>query len=131
MKIGVSSISKEIEDMLDLRFGRCNYFIIYDSDNESVKAVENKGRLSGGGAGIAAAQQVIDEGVDAVITGSLGPNAYDLFKAADIKAYKSEGVKVLTALELLKEGKLEELTESGPSHAGIGAGSGSMFRGGR
>lgn len=131
MKIGVSSTGKEIVSILDPRFGRCNYFIIYDADNEAIKPIENKGQMSGGGAGIAAAQQIIDEGTDIIITGNLGPNAFNLFKTAGIKVYKCGEIKVKAALELLKEGKLEELTESGSSHPGVGMEAGRIFRGGR
>ena len=131
MKVGISSTGKEIADLLDPRFGRCSFFLIYDTDSESVKSVENEGRMSGGGAGIAAAQQIIDEGADTVITGNLGPNAFNLFKSAGIKVYRCENIKVNNAIQLLKEGKLEELAETGPSHAGVGSGNGRMFRGGR
>lgn len=131
MKIAVSSMGKELTSAVDPRFGRCSYFITYNTDSESIKSTENKGQVSGGGAGIAAAQQVMDEGIGAVITGSLGPNAFNLFKSADIKVYKCGAVKVKEAIELLKEGKLEELTEADPSHPGFGAENGKVFRGGR
>ncbi|CDG36650.1 hypothetical protein CTHBC1_2047 [Acetivibrio thermocellus BC1] len=55
MKIAVSSMSKDLNSMLDVRFGRCNYFVIYDTEEGLVKTIENKGQMSGGGAGIAAA----------------------------------------------------------------------------
>lgn len=129
MKIAISSKGKEMKDMLDPRFGRCSYFIIYDTDNESIKFIENKGQMANGGAGIAAAQQVIDESVDEVITGNLGPNAFNLFKTSGIKTYQCVNIKVKEAVELLKNGKLEELIEAGPSHTGIGMGNGSMHRG--
>lgn len=98
----------------------------------SVKAIENKGQMSGGGAGIAAARQIIDEGVDVVITGNVGPNAFNLFKNSDInKVYRCVSIKVETVVQLLKEGKLDELTEAGPDHAWKGIGAGRGFRGGR
>ena len=131
MKIGISSTGKEITSMLDPRFGRCNYFLIYDTDDENVKFVENKGQASGGGAGIAASQQIIDEQVDVVITGNLGPNAFDLIKKSDIKVYNCGNIKIKAAIELFKEGRLEELAEAGPSHSGSEMGNGNMFRGGR
>jgi predicted Fe-Mo cluster-binding NifX family protein len=131
MKIAVSSMGKDINSMLDVRFGRCNYFVIYDTEGELVKAIENKGQMSGGGAGIAAAQQIIDEDVDVVITGNMGPNAFNLFKNSDIKVYRCASIKIDSAIQSFKEGKLEELTEAGPTHAGMGMGAGRGFRGGR
>ncbi|MGI6702825.1 MAG: NifB/NifX family molybdenum-iron cluster-binding protein [Clostridia bacterium] len=131
MKIAVSSMGKDLSSMLDVRFGRCNCFVIYDTKGEPVKAIGNKGQMSGGGAGIAAAQQIIDEDVDVVITGNMGPNAFNLFKNSDIKVYRCGSIKVETAVQLFKEGKLDELTEAGPAHAGMGTGAGGGFRGGR
>jgi predicted Fe-Mo cluster-binding NifX family protein len=131
VKVAVSSIGKDLNSMLDVRFGRCNYFIIYDTEEGLVKTIENKGRMSGGGAGIAAAQQIIDEDVGAVITGNMGPNAFSLFDNSDIRVYRSGSIKVERAIELFKEGKLDELTQAGPAHAGMGMGAGRRFRGGR
>ena len=131
MKIGISSMGKDINSMLDVRFGRCNYFVIYDTEGGLVKAIENQGQMSGGGAGIAAAQHIIDDDVDVVITGNMGPNALNLFKNSDIKVYRCGSIKVETAVQLFKEGKLDELTEAGPAHAGMGMGAGRGFRGGR
>ena len=48
MKIAVSSMGKDLNSMLDVRFGRCNYFVIYDTEEGLVKTIENKGQMSGG-----------------------------------------------------------------------------------
>jgi len=47
------------------------------------------------------------------------------------KVYRCGSIKVETAVQLFKEGKLEELTQAGPAHAGMGMGAGRGFRGGR
>ncbi|HHU63610.1 MAG TPA: diguanylate cyclase [Clostridiales bacterium] len=127
MKIAVSSTGKNLSSMTDVRFGRCNYFVIYDTEGQQVKAIENKGQMSGAGAGIAAANQIIDEDVDVVITGNMGPNAFRLVKNSDINIYRSGVVEVEKAIQLFKDGKLDELTDAGPAHAGMGGG----FKGGR
>lgn len=127
MNIAISSTGKTLDSTLDVRFGRCEYFIIYDKKNEKIKALENRGQLSGGGAGIAAAQQIIDEKVDAIITGKLGPNAFELISRARIKVYSCGSIPVKTAIEKCQSGELAELKEAGPSHNGMGHG----FKGGR
>ncbi len=127
MKIALSSTGKNFEDNLDPRFGRCEYFLIYDTEKEEVEAIENEGKISGGGAGIAAAQQIINESVDVIITGNLGPNAYDLIKDAEIKAYRGESISCTQVIEKYNSGKLEEIKIAGPSHKGIGQG----YRGGK
>ncbi|NLW22568.1 MAG: diguanylate cyclase [Tissierellia bacterium] len=130
MKIAVSSTGKDLDSTLDVRFGRCNYFLIYDTEGGGVKAIENKGQISEGGAGVAAAQQIIHEGVDVVITGNVGPNAFNLFKNSDIKVYPCESIKVERAIQLFKEGSLDELNQPGPAHGGMGMAAGRGFRGG-
>lgn len=127
MKIALSSNGKTLENNLDLRFGRCKYFLIYDTEKEELKVLENEGQSASGGAGIAAAQQIIDESVHAVITGNLGPNAYDLIKDSGIKAYKGENISCNLLIEKLNKGELKEIHEAGPSHKGMGQ----KHRGGR
>jgi predicted Fe-Mo cluster-binding NifX family protein len=85
MKIAISATGKDTDSLLDMRFARCDYFQIYDSESEEFKVIENKGQLSGGGAGIAASQQLVDENVNIIITGSLGPNAFKIIEKAEIK----------------------------------------------
>jgi predicted Fe-Mo cluster-binding NifX family protein len=120
MKIAITSSGQSMNDLLDPRFGRCSYFLLYDSETKTMKAVENKGQLSGGGAGIAAAQQIIDEGVQVVITGNMGPNAFDLMETSEIKVYRSNSVPCQECVKLFLDGKLELIATSGPSHMGMG-----------
>ncbi|NLP36156.1 MAG: diguanylate cyclase [Firmicutes bacterium] len=131
MKIAVSAMGDDLNSMLDVRFGRCNYFVIYDSEDGLIKSIENSGQMAGGGAGVAAAQQILDEDVEAVITGNMGPNAFRLFQSSDIKVYRCESMKVKKAVQFFNEGKLQELNTAGPAHAGMGRGAGRGFRGGR
>lgn len=120
MKIAVSTSEKNVEALLDARFGRCTYFQIHDTENGEVKVVENSGNLSNGGAGIAASQQLIDENIDVIITGNLGPNAFKIIDKANVKAYKCESISVGDALEKYKKNELEEITFPGLAHSGMG-----------
>ncbi|MBZ4664068.1 MAG: hypothetical protein JG776_1783 [Caloramator sp.] len=119
MKIVISAKGQDINDLMDVRFGRCRYFQIHNLETGEFKVLENAGQKSGGGAGIAAAQQIIDEGVDVVITGSLGPNAFDLINKAGIKAYKCDEISIKEVIEKLKNGELQEINIAGPSHHGM------------
>jgi len=122
MKIALSCVGKEINDNLDSRFGRCSYFLIYDSEQKQVQVIDNKGQSAGGGAGISAAQQIIDNGVQAVVTGNMGPNAYNLMNSSGIKVYRCTPVSCREAIDLFEDGKLEEITAAGPSHMGMNSG---------
>lgn len=119
MKIAMSSHGTEADSLLDVRFGRCKYFQIHNTEGGKIKILENNGQFSGSGAGIAAAQQVLDENVDVIITGSLGPNAFKIINKSGIKVYKCESIVVSSVLEKLEKGELKELTQSGPAHHGI------------
>ena len=120
MKIALSSWGKDLESSLDLRFGRCDYFIIYDLDTEDFKAIDNKAKNSSGGAGIAASKQLIDESVEVIITGNAGPNAHKLLISSDIKVYKGHDISCKDLIKSYKEGSLAQIKEAGPAHHGGG-----------
>jgi len=124
MKIGISSTGLTISSPADPRFGRCSHFAIYDTDDNSYRFIENKAQQAGGGAGIAAAQQMIDEDVEIVLTGNMGPNAYNVIKGNDIKIFRIGSASVEKAVQLFKEAKLEEISEAGAAHFGMGQGRG-------
>lgn len=119
MKIAVSATGKSKENVMDQRFGRCEYFQIYNTDSKEIKVISNDGVSSGGGAGIAAASQIIEEGADVIITGSLGPNAYKLIEKAGIKAYNCEVISVFKVFELFQKNQLKEISMAGSAHHGM------------
>jgi predicted Fe-Mo cluster-binding NifX family protein len=119
MKIVISSSGKNKDSALDKRFGRCEYFQIFDMDTKEFNVLSNDGAASSGGAGIAAASQVIEEGVDVVITGNLGPNAFELLEKAGIKAYSCEAVPVSESIEMFQKNQLSEIGAAGNAHHGI------------
>ena len=118
MKIGISVKGKNNDSLLDKRFGRCEYFQIHDTDTGEIKVLENEAKLASGGAGIAASNQLIDEKVDVIITGNLGPNAFGLMKKEGIKVYKCESMAVSSVLEKYNNGELQEIVMSGSAHHG-------------
>lgn len=131
MKIGISSTGKDLDDQVDSRFGRCQYFLIVDTDTMSFEYISNESAMSSGGAGIQAAQSVVKAGVEAVITGNMGPNAFQTLSAAGIKVVTGVSGTVKDAVEKYKKGELKETTApSVGSHFGMG-GSGRGFGRGR
>ena len=122
MRVAISATGNSAETLMDPRFGRCAWFALCDTRSDGVIFVENVAASAGGGAGLAAAQQMIDNDVEAVVTGSTGPNAFNVLQNSDIRIYRCGSVPVRMALQLLREAKLEEITSAGPSHAGMGGG---------
>ena len=84
---------------------------------------------AGQGAGIAAAQLVSDKGVDGVLTGYVGPNAYNALRAAGIKLFEgaSSQETVKEALAKFNKGQYNEASapsEVPPCEPGRGRGPG-------
>ncbi len=120
MKIAITSSGKDLNSTVDPRFGRCSYFIIVDADSMEFKSVDNPAVTASGGAGIQAAQMIADEGVEAVITGNVGPNAIRTLSIAGIEVYSGARGTIEDTIKLFKEGELTKADSATVnSHAGI------------
>jgi predicted Fe-Mo cluster-binding NifX family protein len=110
VKIAVSSMGKSIESNVSDIFARCPFFIIAEIKNQKIdktEIIENESTNQMSGAGISAAQLMAEKNVNAVITGNVGPRAFDVLKQFNIEIYRGEG-KVKEAVEKFIEGKLEK-----------------------
>ena len=104
-------------------FGRCPMYIFVDTDTLEFEAVPNPAMSAAGGAGIQAAQFVIDRGVEAVVTGNIGPNAFNMVHAGGVPVYLFPGGTVRAAVEAFSAGKLGTAGGANVSaHAGTGRG---------
>ena len=120
MKIAITSQGDNLEASVDTRFGRCAYFIIVDPETEAFEAVSNPAIDAMGGAGPQAAQTIADKGAEAVITGNVGPNAFQTLRAASVKIYQVASGTVKETLAKYKSGELQELSNSSvPGHFGL------------
>ncbi|MBT5424104.1 NifB/NifX family molybdenum-iron cluster-binding protein [archaeon] len=121
MKIIISSTGKTLDSEMDSRFGRCQYFVIVEIENKKIKnilAVENQGAIQGHGAGFKAAEQIGNLKPDKLITGHLGPNAFDIIEQLKIQTYQGSGTINHVVKKLLKN-ELELITENTKSYSGI------------
>jgi len=84
MKIAISATDPNLDAQVDPRFGRCQYFIIVDTETMEYESMKNVETTTGGGAGIGAAQLITRTQVIAVLTGNCGPNAFSVLEAAGI-----------------------------------------------
>jgi predicted Fe-Mo cluster-binding NifX family protein len=98
MKIAVSAAAPSIDADVEPRFGRCPYFVIVDPDTMVFEAVENASKMAAGGAGIASGQMIAEKGIEAVLTGNCGPNAYRVLSAAGIRIITGISGKVKDAV---------------------------------
>ena len=133
MKIAISSTGPEPDAQVDLRFGRCRYFVLVEDKEENFEFLDNEAAALSGGAGLQAAQLIADAGVKAVITGNIGPNAINVLKVAGIKAYHCGPGTVRKALQKYQDGGLQETSgyKVGAQSGGGGVGAGRGLGGGR
>jgi predicted Fe-Mo cluster-binding NifX family protein len=116
MKIAIPVDDKSMESKVCISFGRTPYFLIYDTETKASEFLENSAASSQGGAGIKAAQSIVDNKVDALITPRCGENAADVLKAGQVKIYKTVNDVILDNIDGLNKGKLSSLSEI---HAGF------------
>lgn len=123
MRIAATTLKGGIGDIVTPQFGRTATFTIVDYDGgvKNVEVIENRAASQASGAGIAAAQTLVDNKVEVLLTGNVGPKAMSVLRAAGIKVYVAEGLKVRDAVEKFVKGELEEI--SSPS-GGMGMGRG-------
>ncbi len=107
MKICVTSEDKTLDSKVDPRFGRCQFFVIVDTDTLDFEAIENQNAQFSGGAGIQSGQLMASKGIKAVLTGNVGPNAFQTLQAGGIKVYTGLSGKVRDAVEKYKSGALK------------------------
>ena len=121
MKICVTSMGEGIDSNVDPRFGRCKYFLIIDMDSNDVESISNESLMSAGGAGIQAAQMVAKTGASIVITGNIGPNAYQTLSAAGIKVITGVNGSIKDIISKYTKGELNETEAPNVgSHHGMG-----------
>ncbi|MFL7807559.1 MAG: NifB/NifX family molybdenum-iron cluster-binding protein [Anaerolineae bacterium] len=125
MKIAVTANGQDLDAPTSPVFGRCPTYILVDTETMQFEVVANPALSAGSGAGIQAAQFIIEQGAQAVVTGNVGPNAYGVLSAAGVAVYLNNGGTVRQAIEAYNAGELGATSApSGPAHAGMGRGGG-------
>jgi len=125
MKVVVSAMGESLSAELSPIFGRCPAYVFVDTETMEFEAVPNPAMSAAGGAGIQAAQFVVSRGVQAALTGNVGPNAFNVLQAAGVQIYPVSEGTVQQAVEAYKGGQLQPV--SGAT-SGLGGGMG-MGRG--
>jgi predicted Fe-Mo cluster-binding NifX family protein len=85
MKIAITSTGNSPESKLDSRFGRCAYFVIYDTESGSTEFIPNQNKENVEGAGPASVQLVASRGVKKVVSGEFGVKVKSIFDSLQIQ----------------------------------------------
>ncbi len=121
MKIIITASSDKADQPFNPRFGRADYFMLYDSDTQEWVAFRNPAADARGGAGPQAVQFIDGKNPEIVISGRYGPSAFTALEAAGIKAYVASNGTVSEVLQQFLDGQLVQAGKAtGPGMHGGG-----------
>ena len=113
MKIAVTAQGPELTSDVDTRFGRAKWIVVVDTNTGESQGHDNKVNLTlSQGAGIQTGQNVANLGVEAVITGNLGPNAYKTLATGKVQTFLASGGTVEQAVAAFTQGQLQEVQQA-------------------
>ena len=107
MKMCVTAMAGDLNAQVDPRFGRCQYFVFVDPDTMTFEAMPNDA-IAAPGAGTQAAQTIVNRGVDVLISGNIGPNAFQVLSTAGAKIAAGAYGTVKEAVEMYKSGRFAD-----------------------
>jgi predicted Fe-Mo cluster-binding NifX family protein len=112
VKIVVTATGNDLDARTSMRFGRCPIYIFVETETMAFESLPNPALNASGGAGVLAAQVIVERGAQAVLSGNIGPNAMEVLQAASVPAYLIGEGTVRQAVEDYKAGKLEALQKA-------------------
>lgn len=104
MKVAITSSGNTYESVLDRRFGRCKYFVIFDTVSNSVEFIPNPNINAEEGAGPASVKIIADKGVEKVVSGEFGIKIKPMLDSLKIQmiALKDQEKTVQQIIDMLK-----------------------------
>ncbi|MHC1692396.1 MAG: NifB/NifX family molybdenum-iron cluster-binding protein [Sphaerochaetaceae bacterium] len=112
MKVAFSTLGETLESPLDSHFGRAQKFIVYDTEQASFVVLDNSQNLDATlGSGVQTVRLLASVGVEALVTGHLGPKASKEVAASGLKIYQCKASTVSEALALYTSKALRKLRE--------------------
>jgi predicted Fe-Mo cluster-binding NifX family protein len=85
MKVVITSTGNSPESKLDSHFGRCSYFVVYDTESRSTEFIPNPNKENIEGAGPASVQLIASKGAEKVVSGEFGAKVISLFDSLKIQ----------------------------------------------
>ncbi len=116
MKIVITATEPNLDGEVDPKFGRAAHFVFVETDSIDYETMDNPNMDLASGAGIQTARIIVEKGAKVVLTGSCGPNAYEVLEAAGVEVYVGVTGIIPKAIEALKAGEL--LPTDGPDVEG-------------
>ena len=108
--LAVAAVGISTDSLLEVRFGRCNYFWLWNPDTDAYSLIERPHVEGAPGAGTESAQALVKAGVGSLIVNHIGPKAFMILQRADITVYSgTEGKTVAEAIKMYRTGQLTKL----------------------
>ena len=129
MKICITSQKNNLDSIVEQRFGRSPYFIIWDTETSDFEAIENPNVGAASGVGIQSGQLMSDKGVKVILTGQIGPKAMQTLTSAGIEVITDVSGTVKEAIEKYQSGSFkvseaEAISAKSPVVGSFGQGKG-------
>jgi predicted Fe-Mo cluster-binding NifX family protein len=104
MRVAITSTGNNLDSTLDQRFGRCAWFVIYDTDSKSIEFIPNPNKDAQEGAGPASVQMVAAKKVSKIISGEFGMKIKSLLDSLQIQmiAIKDSEIKINELIAMLE-----------------------------
>jgi predicted Fe-Mo cluster-binding NifX family protein len=112
MKVAVSAMGRDLDADVDPNFGRCQHFIIVDSDTLEFEAIENPNIGLMSRAGIQSGQMMANRGVQVILTGNIGPNAFQTLSAAGVQVIAGVNGTVREAIHKFNSDQLRPVSRA-------------------
>jgi predicted Fe-Mo cluster-binding NifX family protein len=103
MRVAITSTGQSLESKLDQRFGRCAFFVIYDTETGGVEILPNPNKDAEEGAGPASVQLVASKEVQKIVSGEFGVKIKSLLDSLKIQmiVYKEQDKTVKSVIDML------------------------------
>jgi predicted Fe-Mo cluster-binding NifX family protein len=103
MKIAITSTGNTLESKIDERFGRCAFFVIYDTESKATEFIPNPHKDAESGAGPAAVQLVASRGAGKIVAGEFGMKIKSLLDSLKIQmiVFKKPELKIQEVIDML------------------------------
>lgn len=115
MKIAIPTKEKHPDSPVSPTFGRANHFMLFDTETGLCQPMDDGAKDSINGAGICAAQNMVDEKINVLIAHNCGMNAYQVLKEEQILVYQAVEGSASENLSKFLDGKLSLMTAFRPS----------------
>jgi predicted Fe-Mo cluster-binding NifX family protein len=114
MRLAIPVDEKSMDTTVCPSFGRAPYYLFYDTKTQEKEFLDNDAASSQGGAGIKAAQFLVDHNTEVLLTPRCGQNAAEVLAKAKIQMYKTVSPSVKENLEAFTQEKLALLEDIHP-----------------